>query len=149
VAHGSLAALLSFLVFATSLSASVCGLSCWLHPNHSDCHIIGSAKTGKDDMVMSSDMNMDSDSITTQEVGVNASWEHSIPMSSCAHETCRQAWNSAAPERTLRGHLSSPQGTTIINVIHDDLCIALSRIKIEVSPPEILSADRRTTALRI
>jgi hypothetical protein len=59
----SFVALLSLLVISTSVSASACDLSCWLHQIHSDCHHGSSAANSKDDMAMSMppDMDMGSD----------------------------------------------------------------------------------------
>jgi hypothetical protein len=42
-----LATLLSLLMATTSLAASACDLSCWLHVEHSDCPIAGSLSADK------------------------------------------------------------------------------------------------------
>jgi hypothetical protein len=57
----SLAALLlSLLMVSTSVSASACDLSCWLHQAHSDCSTVGAATAniGSAAMSMPSDMEM-------------------------------------------------------------------------------------------
>jgi hypothetical protein len=54
----SFAALLSLLMISTSVSASVCDLSCWLRRAHFDCHTAGSATAGNE-MAMSMPMDMD------------------------------------------------------------------------------------------
>jgi hypothetical protein len=56
---GSLAALLSLLMVSTSVSASVCDLSCWLRRAHSDCHAGGSEMAGNAATAMSMPADMD------------------------------------------------------------------------------------------
>ena len=58
VAAISLAALLSLLMFSSSVSASACDLSCWLRQARPDCHGGDPGATKQADMSMSSDMDM-------------------------------------------------------------------------------------------
>jgi hypothetical protein len=65
---GSLAALLSLLMVTTSVSASVCDLSCWLRRAHSDCHGASSA-TNDNAMAMAMPMDMGAGTHDSAEMG--------------------------------------------------------------------------------
>src|SRR5579872_1492712 len=57
-----LPALVSVLMVSTSLSASACDLSCWLHQAPSDCHAGNSAAEGNQRMISASaSMDMSSE----------------------------------------------------------------------------------------
>ena len=53
VRTSSAALLLSLFMVSTSVSASTCDLSCWLHQAHSDCSTVGAATTNLDSAAMS------------------------------------------------------------------------------------------------
>ena len=54
-----LVALLTLLMVSTSVSASACDLSCWLHQAHSDCSTVGAATANIDSAAMSMPSDMD------------------------------------------------------------------------------------------
>src|SRR6201996_6514384 len=103
----SLAALLSLLVFAAPLSASVCDLSCWLQSRYPGCHTSGSPKSGQAEiMFMSVDMNMSMPmdmQTATPEADVDAAMRHSMFPPLCLGEACRQAWDSGTTAPDLHG----------------------------------------------
>lgn len=53
------ALLLSLFMVSTSVSASACDLSCWLHQTYSDCNNAGAVATNKDGAAMSMSSGMD------------------------------------------------------------------------------------------
>jgi len=87
------ALLLSLFLVSTSVSASACDLSCWLHQTHSDCSTVGSATANMDSTAMSmpSDMVMPRDEDLGQEdttasmsmaPDMDMGTDHSEPMAS-------------------------------------------------------------------
>jgi hypothetical protein len=82
--RSSLVALvLSLLMVSTSVSASACDLSCWLHQAHADCLTVGSVTADKDGAAMSmpSDMDMhpvESERMVGAHIGADAT---AVPMS--------------------------------------------------------------------
>ncbi len=110
------AALLTLLVFATSLSVSVCDLSCSFPSACSHCCGARLDMPGQANMVMSSDMPMSGTSTSgmkmsgmkmsgssaygndmARESNDSVRMQHSISSSTCASEACRQAWDSSSP----------------------------------------------------
>jgi uncharacterized glyoxalase superfamily protein PhnB len=85
-ASSSLAsAMLSLLMILTSVSASACDLSCWLHKAHSDCHAAGSAAQAEEtSLPMSSAMDMspdDGQSMMGSPMHADATTDDSMAMS--------------------------------------------------------------------
>jgi hypothetical protein len=85
VASSLVAAILTLLMVLTSVSASACDLTCWLHQAHSDCLTVSTAMSGKDTaMSMPADMDMgpdNSSSMTGSDWSVNVMPGHSKSMS--------------------------------------------------------------------
>jgi hypothetical protein len=175
----SLVALLSILMVSASVSASACDLSCWLRQIHSDCHGVSSAATSQDNTVMAMTEDMDMSSMdpdmamsatsdqsmvmspqhemvmqpfehaTKPESGTGATRDHSKGMSSCTHEACNQFSISLSPPG---GDHSPPISSTWLAVTISNpvnLGIGLPWLRLEVSPPKLLTADRLITTLRI
>jgi hypothetical protein len=59
VRTSSVALLLSLFMISTSVSASACDLSCWLHQAHSGCSTVGAATANIDSAAMSMPSDMD------------------------------------------------------------------------------------------
>lgn len=127
----SLAALVSIFLVSTSVSASACDLSCWLHQAHSHCHSVGSAPTGKDDMSMS-DMDMGPSHMegsTDSDTLMRAVPGHSMAMSPQQEMVAERLVHATKPDlRTsgMPGHSKSMSSCT-----HE----ACSQISVSSSPP--------------
>lgn len=164
-----LSILLSLLLTMTSVPASACDLSCWLHLAHSDCHITGlsfpeaggiKSKPPAMDMQShhcgSSIGSRASDAVPSRSepsltgiLIVDAGSLRSKTASSCAQDRCRQPSASAS---LTQGSVS--QGDPL-NAIESGI---VSRIRASISPqaarlkgpPLVVSEpDRLIISLRI
>ena len=162
------AVLLTFLVFATSLSASVCDLTCSLPAACSRCCSLGLEMPRQANMVMSSDMPMSGTAISGMQMSgmkmasvsvqangamagessTNVRMPHSISLSSCATETCRQTWDSsslpALSTQLLPHHAANIQFSTPFKLLID-----LHRSGKDLPASQSLASDRLTSSLRI
>lgn len=156
----SLAALLSFLVVSTSVSASACDLSCWLRQAHSDCHTVSSATSDRPTaMSMPAEMdkgsmNMGSDpSANTTGIGVSMTGVPVHPMSmfpqACTHETCSQVLASASPASADHSRHNSLHRIAINIATPVNLLPGFHLISHGTSPPKTLAIDPLVTSLRI
>lgn len=175
----SLAALaMSIFMISTSVSASACDLSCWLHRSHSDCHAARSVS--KDDMAMSMPSDMDmrpdrSDGMTVSKANVTTLShrmfiaeiqmvtdnavnpqtgrtdmpDHSKTVSSCAHEPCSQVWASVSPRSGENPLLISLHLMPVSIFNPVSLGIDSHSIRVETHPPNLPAFDRLATTLRI
>jgi len=169
-----LATLLSLLLAATSVSASACELSCWLHVADSDCHNAGSSQTRKASPVNSKSSVMEmkshhcgrsignhtingapgysaSSTIAIRMHGADVVPETSKAAWSCTQDECRQP---SASMSLPRGNISRtdplPVHAIDIGILHPASLNASScRSSLENPPRGIPAADRLTTSLRI
>jgi hypothetical protein len=168
-----LATLLSVILATTSISASACDLSCWLHPADSDCHIAGSYASLKSRTVESrpSVPEMKSHhcgrSIGTHAGGTHAGdvarthfassatgmhgagSEGSRTFSSCAQEECRKPSASTSPPRRNSSQTdpSPAEEIGILNLF--SFPVSSQQTRLERPPSGIPAPDRLTTSLRI
>jgi len=132
-----LAVLLSLLMVSTSVSASACDLSCWLHQAHFDCHTASSSTTLEETpMSMSPDMDMSSnhsESMIQPDAGMNAIPGHSMPMSPELRMATERFESATKPE--LRTSALHNHSKAVSSCTHE----TCSQISASVSPPQ---ADR-------
>lgn len=149
------AALLTLLVFATSLSASICDASCFLPTACSHCCSSGLNMSSHANMAMPPDMTMprtvmsatDMSNMSAyanvamaQESSTNVRMPDSISLSSCAGQTCRQAWD-ASSSWTLSRHPLPQDAANAPFSIRANLLIRLHRPgkQITASQPSALA----------
>jgi hypothetical protein len=129
----SLAVLLSLLLVLTSVSASACDLSCWLHQAHSDCLTISSAMSGKNlAMPMPSDMDMgpdDRSSMTASDATMNVMLDHSMSVSPEMEGVTERFDAAAKPE--MRTSAMTDHSKGISSCTHEPC----GQTSVSVSPP--------------
>src|ERR1017187_3718868 len=144
-ATNALAALLSVLMVATSVSATTCDLTCWLRQGHSDCHSVGSVAAVKGtNMSIPGDMDMSSghgEGVTGSGTSVNPMpchsmssdmADHSTALSPCPHELCGQISASTPPPSGGQSQCNSLHWTTIVILSPVNLGMGLHWIKLGI-----------------
>ena len=129
----SLATILSLLLVLTSVSASVCDLSCWLHQAHSGCPTVSSGISGKNTaMSMPSDIDMSPDrssSMTASDASINVMPDHSMSVSPEMEGVTERFDTLTKPE--MRTSTVPDHSKGISSCTHEPC----SQISISVSPP--------------
>ena len=82
-------------------------------------------------------------------LGTRALHDHSKSVSSCTHETCSQISTSASPPGADHSQPNSLHRTVISISSPVNLWIDFHCVRIGTPPPELLTADRLVTTLRI
>ena len=168
-----LATLLSVILATTSISASACDLSCWLHLADSECHIalfhasFESRTVESKPSVSEMKSHHCGRSIGTHAGGTHAGdaarshfassmagmhgagSEGSRTVSSCAQEECRKPTAfTPPPQRTFSQTDSLPaEEIGILNLF--SFTVKSQQTRLETPPSGILAPDRLTTSLRI
>jgi hypothetical protein len=151
----AVAVLLSVAMASTSASALVCDLSCSLGRTHADCTIAVQAgrdaratATGSPEMNMAG-MEMASEKAEQTPAESSGFRGQSSAAPQCLHPLCSQASSTASrfsgdrsASRRLGAALqwSAQPATALVHLQH---------VKFEISPPEVFTADRPITTLRI
>jgi hypothetical protein len=86
---------------------------------------------------------------TNLALGTRALRDHSKSVSSCTHETCSQVSASASPPGADHPQPGSPHRIAMSVPSPVNLWIAFHWIRPGIPPPELLTADRLVTILRI
>jgi hypothetical protein len=127
----SLATILSLLLVLTSVSASVCDLSCWLHQAHSGCLNVSPGISAKNTtMPMPSYMDMSPDrssSITASDTSMNVMSDHSMSVSP-EMEGVTERFDTTKPE--MRTNIVVDHSKGISSCTHEPC----SQISVSVSP---------------
>jgi len=168
-----LATLLSVIVATTSISASACDLSCWLHLADSECHIAGSYTSLKSRTVESKPSVPEMKShhcgrsigphaartyagdaarshFASSATGMHGEGsEGSRTVSSCTQEECRKpSASTSPPQRNSSQTDSSPaEEIGILNLF--SFTVNSEQTRLERPPSGISAPDRLTTSLRI
>lgn len=149
------AALLALLVFATSLSASVCDLSCSFPSAFSQCCVARLDIPGAARMAMSPDKTMSGMKMSgasgygnnmARESDANLQMQHPVSLPPCASETCRQAWDSSST-RTPDIHLQVAANIQVS--IHGNSPIGLRLSQKEITVSQSLALAPCISPLRI
>jgi hypothetical protein len=127
----SLATIMSLLLVLTSVSASICDLSCWLHQAYSGCLNISPGISDKNiAMPMPSDMDMSPDrssSITASDTTMNVMPDHSMSVSP-KMEGVTERFDTTKPEMSTSIVADHFKG--ISSCAHE----SCSQISVSVSP---------------
>jgi hypothetical protein len=127
------AAILSLLMVLTSVSASACDLSCWLHQVHSDCHTVSSPISDQNTAAsMPSGMDMGPDrssSVTGSDTSMNVKPGHSMSMSPAMEGVTGRLKPLTKPEMSTS---AMPDHSNGISSCTHEPC---SQTSVPVSPP--------------
>jgi hypothetical protein len=86
---------------------------------------------------------------TAPDMNTGAAQDHSKSVSSCTHETCSQVSTSASPPRADHSQPNSPHRVAIGNSSPANLWTSFHWIRPGTPLPQLLTADRLVTILRI
>jgi hypothetical protein len=75
--------------------------------------------------------------------------DHSKGISSCTHQTCSQRSTSASPPGADHSQPNSPHWLAVSISSPENLLVSFHWVRLGTPPPELLTADRLITTLRV